>query len=100
MSLDDKKENIEWCKRAFGRELENTYGIESYNVMTNIHENEWNKIAECNLLFDILKPTKHNKNVKNNYSPILQGFMNIRKGKVRFNFFELYCIVDVVPQLN
>ena len=43
MSIDDKNENIEWRKRAFECELENTYEIESRNGMTCIHENNVNK---------------------------------------------------------
>ena len=43
MSIYYKKENIELRMRAFGCELENTYEIESQNVMTCIHENKVNK---------------------------------------------------------
>ena len=38
MSIDDKKENIEWRKSEFECELENTYEIENQNGMTCIHE--------------------------------------------------------------
>ena len=38
--------------------FKNTYGIENYNGMTRIHDNEVNNTPECNLLHDIINPTK------------------------------------------
>ena len=38
MSLDYKKENTEWRKHKFERELENKYEIEIQNGMTCIHD--------------------------------------------------------------
>ena len=52
--------------------------------MTRIHKKELKNIAECNLLHDIINPPKRAKNLNSHYSPILQGFMNTRKGKDRF----------------
>ena len=46
----------------FECELENKYEIESQNVMTLIHDNEVNKIDECNWINDILNPPKLTKN--------------------------------------
>ena len=37
------------------------YDIKIQNVMTCIHENEVNKVAEYNLLYDILNPPKRTK---------------------------------------
>ena len=48
-------------KHAFGSEIENTYDTEIHNGMTCIHENELNEIAECNLLHNIINPSKHTK---------------------------------------
>ena len=58
ISLDEK----EWRKCAFESELKNTYDIKIPNGMVCIHKNEVNKISECNLLHDILNPSKCTKN--------------------------------------
>ena len=59
--------------------------------MTCIHDKEVNKIAECNLLHDIINPPKRAKILNSHYSPILQGCMNIQKGKAKFkNFLILF----------
>ena len=55
-SLDEKKEKKEWRKRVFESEFENMYDIENQNGINRIHDNEVNKIAECNLLHDIINP--------------------------------------------
>ena len=39
----------------------NTYGNENQNDMTCIHDNEVNKIAELNILHDIINPLKCTK---------------------------------------
>ena len=57
------------------------------NGMNHIHDNKVNKIAECNLLHDMLNPSKCTKNINIHYSPILHGCMNTRKGKAKFNDF-------------
>ena len=62
MSINENKEKTEWCKRDFESKLENTYDIENQNGMTCIHGNEVNKTSECNLLHEILNPTKCTKN--------------------------------------
>ena len=49
------------------------------NIFNNInrkHGNRVNDIAECNLLHDILNPSKRTKNRNSHYSPILHGYMN------------------------
>ena len=48
-----------------------------------MHNNEVNNIAECNLLHDIINPTKRVKYINSHYSPILHVCMNIRKGKAK-----------------
>ena len=40
-----------------------------------------NKIAECNLLHDILNSSKLNKRLNIQYSPIIHGCINTRKGR-------------------
>ena len=89
MSLDEKKENMERHKRAFERELKNTYDIEIQNGMNFIHRNKVNKVAEFNLLHDILNPSKHTKHLNIHYSPILHGCMNTRKGREYFKRFQI-----------
>ena len=59
--------------------------------MTRIHDKEVNKIAECDLLNDIINPPKLTKLLNSHYSPILHGCMNTRGGKERFkNFRSLF----------
>ena len=45
----------------FERELKSIYVIKIQNRMTYIHENKLNKISKCNLLHDILNPSKGTK---------------------------------------
>ena len=44
--------------------------------MNRIHDNKVNNIAECNLLHDMINPSKHTKNINSHYSPILHVCMN------------------------
>ena len=60
LSLDDSKK--EWRKRAFERKLENMYGTKILNDINIIYDNKLNNIAECNLLYYILNPSKCTKN--------------------------------------
>ena len=53
------------------------------------HEKEVNKIAESNLLHDIINPPKCAKNINSHYSPILNGCMNTRKCKAKFKSFRI-----------
>ena len=55
--------------------------------MTSLHENKVNKLAECNLLHDIINTTKHTKNLKIHYSPIIHEYVNTKKVRARFKFF-------------
>ena len=52
--------------------------------MTCIHEKEVYKIAECNLLHDMINPPKCAKHVDTHYYPILHGCMNTRHGGEKF----------------
>ena len=90
---------FDWRKRAFEYNQNNSYGIENQNDMTRIHNNEVNNIAECNLLHDTIHPPKGAKNLNINYSPILHGCTNTRKGEAKFKTFASYWKVDVVPLL-
>ena len=58
--------------------------------MKIIHDNEDNNLAECNLLYDILNPSKNSKNTNSNFYPTLQGCMNTRRVRSKYNLFE-YC---------
>ena len=99
MSLDDRKEIFEWRKRAFECKSKDIYDIEIQNGMTRIHDNEVNIISENNLLHDIINPPKCIKTLNRDYSPILHGCMNTRKGGEKCKPFKSYWIVGVVPQL-
>ena len=62
--------------------------------MTCMHDNEINNIAECNLLHDIINPTKFTKHLNIHYSTILHVSINTIKVKARFNNFRI--IFDIV----
>ena len=87
MSLDETKEKLEWRKRTVEYKQKNTYGIKNQNYMRRIHDNKVNKIAECNLLHDIINHPKRTKILIIHYSPIIHGCINIRKVKVKFKNF-------------
>ena len=53
------------------------------NSMNHTHDNKANNISECNLLNDILNPSKLTKNINNHYYPILHGYINNFKGRKR-----------------
>ena len=57
--------------------------------MNCIHENEVNKITECNLIHDILNTYKRTKVLNFHQYPILHGCMNTRKGRAKFNSFRI-----------
>ena len=84
MSLEETKEKLYWRKRSFEYKKKNVYGIESRNDMTRIHNNNVKNIAEFNLLHDKINPPKRAKKLNSNYSHILHGCMNTRKGKAEF----------------
>ena len=71
MSLD---ENI-GHKHVFESKLKK-YDIKRPNGVYFIHDNEVNKIAEFNLLHDILNPSTRTKYINIHYSPVLHGCMN------------------------
>ena len=55
--------------------------------MNCIHKNEVNKIAERNLLHDILNLSKQNKNLNSHYSTILHECQTKIKGREEFDNF-------------
>ena len=59
-----------------------------------------NKLAELNLLHDILNYHKQTNNLNSHYYPIIQWCMNICKGKEKFNEFRIlldsWCISTVI----
>ena len=57
--------------------------------MIYIHDNELKSIAECNLLHDIINPSKRAKNINSHYYPILHGCMNTRKVRAKFKNFQI-----------
>ena len=67
--------------------------------MTPIHNNEVNKIAECNLLHDKINTPKRTKKLNSHYSHILHGCMNTRHGRETFKTFAFYWTVGVSPLL-
>ena len=71
----------------FESEIENTYYIEIHNGMTCINGNKVNKLAECNLLHEILNPPKRTENLNSHYYPIIQGCTSIKKGKAKSKKF-------------
>ena len=57
--------------------------------MNCINKNEVNEIAECNLLHDILNPSKLTKNLNSYYSHIIHGCINTQKGRATFKNFPI-----------
>ena len=52
-----------------------------------IHDKEVNIIEECNLLHDILNPSKKTKNTNSHNSPIPNGWMNKQEGSANCKHF-------------
>ena len=52
-----------------------------------IHDNEVNKISECNLMHDIINSPKRTKFLNIHYSNIIHGCMNTRKVSAVFKTF-------------
>ena len=73
----------------FEIELKNVYDIKNHNGITCKHKKKVNNIAECNVLYGMINPSKRTKLLNSHYSPILIGCMNTRKGKSRFNNFQI-----------
>ena len=88
MSLEETKEKREWYKHAFECK-KSAYEIVNQNDMKRINDNEVNKVYKCDLLHNVINPPKRIKNIDIHYFPILHGFMNTRKGKVKFNIFRI-----------
>ena len=57
--------------------------------MTRIHDKKVNKIAECNLIHDIIKPPKRTKILDSHYYPILHVCMNNRHGREKLKNFRI-----------
>ena len=57
--------------------------------MIHINYKEVNKVAEFNLLNDIINTPKHTKKLNRHYSPILHERMNTRYGKARLKNFQI-----------
>ena len=55
--------------------------------MNYLHDNELNNIVVCNLLNDIINPSKSKIYINIRYSHILHGYINTRKGKYKFRGF-------------
>ena len=55
--------------------------------MARKHDNEVNKISECNLLHNIINPPKNTKILNGNYSPIIHEYINTRHGRANFKRF-------------
>ena len=85
----DKMKKIDWLKHAFEYEQKKSYGIQNWNDMMRIQNNEVNNIAECNLLHDIINPPKRDKILNSQYSPIVQRCMNTGNGRARFKNFHI-----------
>ena len=68
--------------------------------MNCIHENEVNKITECNLIHDIINPYKRTIILNSHQSPIIHGYMNTQKGREKFKNFHILldsrCISTII----
>ena len=68
----------------FEYEKKHSYRIENRNDMTRIHNSKIKNLDECDLLHDIINYPKRAKKLNIQYSPILNGCVNKRKGKANF----------------
>ena len=57
--------------------------------MNCMHENEVNKIPECNLLHDIINTSKHTKNLRSHYYPVLHGWTKTQKSIEKYKNFRI-----------
>ena len=57
--------------------------------MIHIFDKEVNKISECNLLHDIINPTKRATHLNSHYSNIIHCCLNTRKGRAKFKNFQI-----------
>ena len=64
------------------------------NSMNRIHNNDINKISECNLLYDIPNTSKRTVDINGHWYNILHGFMSTRKGRAKFKNFRI--LLDIV----
>ena len=67
--------------------------------MIHTQNKEVNKVAECNLLHDIINPPKRAKQLNIYYSPILHRCMNTKRVKAKFKTSKSYWTVDIVTLL-
>ena len=63
--------------------------ILKYIMVRLVYAKKVTKLSKCNLLHDILNTPKRTKLLNSRYYPILQGFMNILKGKAKFKTFQI-----------
>ena len=89
ISLEETKGKLEWSKREFEFKQKISHRIENKNDTIHMHDREVDKIAECNLLHDIINTPKRAKILNSHYSPILDGCINTGKGIVKFNNFQI-----------
>ena len=109
------KQLIEKCKSKSAKsdpsEIGRTYGIDHLNLGESTHNLDnnsariltqrmkfqmANKVSKdssithvCNVLSNLLNPTKHAISKIDNYSPILQGCMNTLSGSEKFRKFRI-----------
>ena len=64
------------------------------NIKDCVHDNNVNNIAECNLLHDMLNPSKFSKTINSHYSPKLHRYINTCRGEATFNICRI--LLDIV----
>ena len=57
--------------------------------MTRIHYKCVNNIAECNLLHDVLNPSKRIKYINSHYYHIIHRCINTRMGREKYKYFQI-----------
>ena len=73
----------------FESKLKYIYDINISNSMNCLHYNKVNNIAECNLLHDMLKPSKYTKSINKYCTPTIHVCMNIHNGRAKYNNFRI-----------
>ena len=79
----------EWTKSVLDIKLKNVYNMNIFKDTNHIHDSKVNNLSECNLLHDILNPTK----------PLFYIYVWIHvQANGESRNFHSYWIVNLVPQ--
>ena len=73
--------------------------MKRYIIYTTWIKNDIDDKSELNLLHDIWHPSKFVKSKNNCYYPIPYGFINTRRGKAKFEKFQISLDIGFSPTI-